>query len=66
MMTDEMAKVIREVKPLLAVVVTPMPRYLDPCCEEHEGGKTEDKKPASNATANLHTVGQNLSMLYKI
>jgi hypothetical protein len=44
MMTDEMAKVIREVKPLLAVVVTPMPRYLDPCCDEHEGGKTEEKK----------------------
>ncbi len=44
MMTDEMARVIREVKPLLAVVVTPMPRYLDPCCEEHEGGRTEEKK----------------------
>jgi hypothetical protein len=44
MMTDEMAKVIREVKPLLAMVVTPMPRYLDPCCEEHEGGRTEEKK----------------------
>ena len=39
-----MARVIREVKPLLAVVVTPMPRYLDPCCEEHEGGRTEEKK----------------------
>jgi hypothetical protein len=44
MMTDEMAKVIREVKPLLAVVVTPMPRYLDPCCDEHDGGRTEEKK----------------------
>jgi hypothetical protein len=44
MLTDEMARVIREVKPLLAVVITPMPRYLDPCCEEHGGGKTEEKR----------------------
>jgi hypothetical protein len=44
MMTEEMARVIREVKRMLAVVVTPMPRYLDPCCEEHEGGKTEEKR----------------------
>jgi hypothetical protein len=29
---------------MLAVVVTPMPRYLDPCCEEPEGGRTEEKR----------------------
>jgi hypothetical protein len=44
MLTDEMARVIREVKPMLAVVITPMPRYLDPCCEEHGGDKTEEKR----------------------
>jgi hypothetical protein len=44
MLTDEMARVIREVKPMLAVVITPMPRYLDPCCDEHVGDKTEEKK----------------------
>jgi hypothetical protein len=32
-LTDEMARVIKEVKPMLAVVITPMPRYLDPCCD---------------------------------
>jgi hypothetical protein len=44
MMTDEMARVIKEVKPLLAVVITPMPRYLDPCCDEHAIDKSEEKK----------------------
>jgi hypothetical protein len=44
MLTDEMARVIREVKPMLAVVITPMPRYLDPCCDEHRGETTEEKK----------------------
>jgi hypothetical protein len=44
MKTEEMARVIREVKPMLAVVVTPMPRYLDQCCEEHKGGKTEERR----------------------
>ncbi len=44
MLMDEMARVIKEVKPMLAVVITPMPRYLDPCCEEHGGDKSEEKR----------------------
>jgi hypothetical protein len=44
MMTDEMARVIKEVKPLLTVVITPMPRYLDPCCDEHAGDKSEERR----------------------
>jgi hypothetical protein len=43
LMVERMAEVIKEVKAGLTVVVTPMPRYLDSCCEEHGGGRSEEK-----------------------
>ena len=43
MMVERMAEVAKEVKAGLTVVITPMPRYLDSCCAEHSGDKTEEK-----------------------
>jgi hypothetical protein len=43
LMTDQIGKIVNKVKPGLAVIVTPMPRYLDPCCDVHKGDKTEDQ-----------------------
>ncbi len=40
MMVERMAEVIKEVKAGLTMVVTPMPRYLDNCCEEHGMNET--------------------------
>jgi hypothetical protein len=46
LMTDQMGRIVNKVKPGLAVIVTPMPRYLDPCCEAHLGGRTEEQLDA--------------------
>jgi hypothetical protein len=46
LMTDQMGQIVSRVKPGLAVIVTPMPRYLDPCCETHLGGRTEEQLEA--------------------
>jgi hypothetical protein len=46
LMTDQMGTIVNRVKPGLAVIVTPMPRYLDPCCETHLGGRTEEQLEA--------------------
>jgi uncharacterized membrane protein YgcG len=46
LMTDQMGRIVNKVKPGLAVIVTPMPRYLDPCCEVHLGGRTEEQLDA--------------------
>jgi hypothetical protein len=43
LMTDQIGRIVNKVKPGLAVIVTPMPRYLDPCCDVHKGDKTEDQ-----------------------
>ena len=40
-MVDQMARIAKEVKAGLVVVVTPVPRYMDPCCEDHGQGKDE-------------------------
>ncbi len=42
MMVEQMLQVAEEVRPALSIILTPMPRYLDPCCEEHGAGKTEE------------------------
>ncbi len=39
MMAEQMAYIAKETKPGLVVVITPMPRYLDPCCAEHNDGR---------------------------
>jgi uncharacterized membrane protein YgcG len=41
LMVEQMLGVAEEVKPDLTIIITPMPRYLDPCCEEHCAGRTE-------------------------
>jgi uncharacterized membrane protein YgcG len=41
LMVEQMLAVAEEVKPDLTIIITPMPRYLDPCCEEHSAGRTE-------------------------
>jgi hypothetical protein len=46
LMTDQMGRIVSKAKPGLAVIVTPMPRYLDPCCETHLGGRTEEQLEA--------------------
>jgi hypothetical protein len=46
LMTDQMGRIVNKVKPGPAVIVTPMPRYLDPCCETHLGGRTEEQLEA--------------------
>jgi hypothetical protein len=43
LMVEKMAEVMKEAKAGLTVVITPMPRYLDNCCEEHSGGRSEEK-----------------------
>jgi hypothetical protein len=43
LMVEKMAEVVKEVKAGLTVVITPMPRYLDNCCDEHSGGRSEEK-----------------------
>ncbi len=43
LMVEQMAHIVKEGKVGTAVVITPMPRYLDPCCIEHGAGKTEDQ-----------------------
>jgi hypothetical protein len=43
LMTEQIGKIVNTVKPSLTVIVTSMPRYLDPCCDVHIGNKTEDQ-----------------------
>jgi hypothetical protein len=43
MMVEQMLRVADEVRPDLTIIVTPMPRYMDPCCEEHGAGKSEEE-----------------------
>jgi hypothetical protein len=43
LMVEQMAHIVKEGKVGTAVVITPMPRYLDPCCIEHGAGKTEEQ-----------------------
>ncbi len=38
-MVAQMLRIVQEVGPDLAFIITPMPRYLDACCEQHGGGK---------------------------
>jgi hypothetical protein len=42
MMVEQMLRVADEVRPDLTIIITPMPRYLDPCCEEHGAGRSEE------------------------
>ncbi len=44
LMVEKMADMAKEVKPGMVVVITPMPRYLDACCEEHNKGRSEEKQ----------------------
>ncbi len=46
LMVEQMLGVAEEVRPDLTIIITPMPRYLDPCCEEHGTGKTESELEA--------------------
>jgi hypothetical protein len=46
LMVEQMLGVAEEVRPDLTIIITPMPRYLDPCCEEHGTGKTEGELDA--------------------
>ena len=50
LMTDQMGQIVSRVKPGLAVIVTPMPRYLDPCCETlwGRGRKNSWRRTASS------------------
>jgi hypothetical protein len=43
MMTEQMAMVVKETKPGMVVVITPMPRYLDPCCADHMDSRSEER-----------------------
>jgi hypothetical protein len=43
MMTEQMATFVKETKPGMVVVITPMPRFLDPCCADHTDGRSEEK-----------------------
>jgi hypothetical protein len=43
LMVEQIAHIVKEGKVGTAVVITPMPRYLDPCCAEHNEGKTEER-----------------------
>jgi hypothetical protein len=43
MMAEQMATVAKETKPGMLVVITPMPRYLDPCCGDHVDGRSEER-----------------------
>ncbi len=42
LMVEQIAHIVKEGKVGTAVVITPMSRYLDPCCAEHNEGKTEE------------------------
>jgi hypothetical protein len=46
MMVEQMLKVADEVRPDLTIIITLMPRYLDPCCKEHGAGRTEEELEA--------------------
>jgi hypothetical protein len=37
------ARIVKEVEPDMTVIITPMPRYLDPCCAEHRAGKSQER-----------------------
>ena len=40
---DQMARVASAVKPGLTVIISPVPRYVDPCCGMHLGDKSEER-----------------------
>jgi hypothetical protein len=44
LMVEKMADIAKEAKPGMVVVITPMPRYLDACCVEHNKGRSEEKQ----------------------
>ena len=41
MLVESMLKIVKAARPALTIIVTPMPRYLEPCCGPHRGKKTE-------------------------
>jgi hypothetical protein len=41
-MVEQMTRIANSVKPGVTVIITPMPRFLDPCCAKHGANKTED------------------------
>jgi len=43
LMLDNVMKISRAVEPSMTVIITPMPRFLDPCCVAHKEGKGEDR-----------------------
>jgi len=42
-MLEQMLRVVEAVKPGLAVIILPMPIFLDLCCETHRQGRTEER-----------------------
>jgi len=44
LMVEKMVDISKEARPGLLVVITPMPRYLDACCVEHNKGRSEEKQ----------------------
>jgi hypothetical protein len=43
-MLEQMLKIVSAAKPAAAVIIMPMPRFLDVCCEEHNQGRTQEKQ----------------------
>ena len=43
-MIEQMLRIVTATKTAVAVVVLPMPRYLDPCCANHDQGKSPEKQ----------------------
>ena len=59
-----MAHIVKEGKVGTAVVITPMPRYLDPCCIEHGAGKTEEQLEEEGGKLLKREVFQLLAKLH--